>query len=168
MKRTLTKAEMLTLWRYARTAEPLRLDCTVSRTDGTDFDTLLCEEMRAWYLKQLDEAPEEALSPEEVVLQAKSTGLYGVTHVVLPDNVRRILRLRFSGWPAPLAPDSDAMSVRRHAANPYCRRPMAARISPREVIVCAPKGELTSVTAITDPGPDVYTFDDKLLIPITL
>lgn len=168
MKRTLTKTEMLTLWRYARTAEPLRLDCTVSRTDGTDFDTMLREEMRAWYLKQLDEAPEEMLAPEEMAGQAQTLGLYGVTHVVLPDSVRRILRLRFSGWPAPVVPDSDTMTVRRRASNPYCLRPMAARISPREVIVCAPKGELASVTAISDPGPEIYVFDDKLLIPSTI
>ncbi len=163
MKRTLTKAEMLNLWRYARTAEPLRLDCTVNRTEGTDFDAMLTEEMRAWYLTQLDEAPEEMLAPEEVASEAETSGLYGATHVKLPDSARRILRLRFAGWDAATVPDSDPMIVRRMASNPYCRRPMAARISPREVIVCGAKGALESVTAIVDPGPEIYIFDDKII-----
>lgn len=165
MKRTLTKAEMLTLWRYARTAEPLRLDCTVSRTEGTDFDALLREEMRAWYLRQLDEAPEEMLAPEELAAEAESSGIYGALHVKLPDRVRRILRLRFAGWAAAIAPDSDPMEVRRMASNPYCQRPMAARVSPREVIVCGAKGALASVTAIVDPGPELYIFDERLTFP---
>ncbi|MCM1309803.1 MAG: hypothetical protein NC301_02115 [Bacteroides sp.] len=164
MKRTLTKAEMLTLWRYARTAEPLRLDCTVARTEGADFDAMLTEEMRAWYLTQLDEAPEELLAPEELASEAQVSGVYGVTHVKLPQRVRRILRVRFSEWPGAVVPDENPATLRRLAANPYCQRPMAARISPRELIVCAPRGSLSSVIAITDPGSETYIFDDRLLV----
>lgn len=164
MKLTLTQAEMLSRWRYARTAEPLRLDCTLTRIDGTDFDAMLCREMRAWYLRQLDEAPEEMLAPEEAAESARTSGLYGSTHVILPDNCRRILRLQFSGWDTPLRPDGDPALVRRLAANPYAR-PMAAAIAPNEVIVAGGHGSLASVTAILDPGEDTYIFDDRLLIP---
>lgn len=164
MKRTLSKAEMLELWRYARTAEPLRLDCTISRIEGTDFNAMLIEEMRAWYLTQLDEAPEELLAPEELASEAQVSGRYGVTHVKLPERVRRILRVKFSEWPSAISPDEDPKTLRRLAANPYCQRPMAARISPRELIVCAPRGALSSVVAITDPGSDSYIFDDRLLV----
>lgn len=164
MKRTLTKEEMFQLWRNARTAEPLRLDCTVTRTDGTDFSELLMEEMRAWYVDLLDTAPEEMLAPEELAGKATVRGIYGATHVILPDNCRRILRLSFAGWESPLTPDGNPMAVRRGAANPYSR-PMAARISPREVIVCGARGSLSSVIGITDPGPETYIFDDKTPIP---
>lgn len=162
MKRTLSKAEMLNLWRYARTAEPLRLDCTATRTEGTGVDAMFEQEMRAWYLTQLDEAPPELLVPEEMADQAQLKGKYGAVHVVLPESVRRILSVEFDGWPSAISPDDDAMAVRRAALNPYCRRPMAARLSPREVIVSAPRGVLSSVVAIVDPGPERYVFDEKL------
>ena len=55
MKMSLTKDEMLVLWRNLRMAEPLRLDCAVARTDGTDQTAALEAEMRAWYLNLLSE-----------------------------------------------------------------------------------------------------------------
>ena len=41
MKITLTREEMLALWRRMRTVEPLRLDCSVGRTDSVDIDAIL-------------------------------------------------------------------------------------------------------------------------------
>jgi|GEM_PF-6171539 len=63
MKRTLTRAEMLELWRNYRTGEPLRLDCTVTRTDGTDFDAVLAAETSAAAAAWISGAPGAGPAP---------------------------------------------------------------------------------------------------------
>ena len=66
MKITLTREEMLALWRRMRTVEPLRLDCSVGRTDSVDIDAILDGEMRLWYLNLLDSADPDLLPVENV------------------------------------------------------------------------------------------------------
>lgn len=164
MKRTLTRSEMLALWRNYRTGEPLRLDCTVERTDGTDYDALLTAEMRAWYLELLDSADEALLAPVELAAQAAvGSAPSGVVTVTAPADVRRIVRLQFAGWGAPVEPVAAPAAVARAAANPYCRRPVAARLSPRQVAVGGARGALTSLVCAVDPGPESYILDDKAL-----
>lgn len=161
MKRTLTKTEMLALWRRMRMAEPLRLDCTLTRTDGADFDGQLVEEMRAWYLNLLDEGEERYIVGEEIAPAVTAEVGGGLTRITAPENVRRILRVGFEDWASSLMPDRDIEEISRAAANPYCRRPAAARVSAREVIVCGAQGALSSVIAVCDPGPEIYVFDDS-------
>lgn len=164
MKQTLTRQEMLEVWRNLRTGEPMRLDCTVTRTDGTDNEDALAAEMRAWYLDLLDSAPEPMLAPVDTAATATvATGHAGVTTVTATADTRRILRVRFAGWGAPLAPDCGPDLVRRLAANPYCRRPAAARIAPNVVIVCGASGPLAELTCAVDHGTQTYCFDDKAL-----
>ena len=38
--------------------------------------------------------------------------------VRLPEQVRRVVSVRFSQWESPIAPDADPEQVRRCAANP--------------------------------------------------
>lgn len=164
MKRTLTRAEMLELWRNYRTGEPLRLDCTVTRTDGTDFDAVLAAEMRSWYLALLDAGDESLLAPVDMAPTAIiATSPEGLTVIRAPQDVRRILRVRFAGWPAELAPDADEAEVRARAANPYSRRPAIARTSAGELIVSGAVGMLTNLICTVDHGPQTYVLDDKAL-----
>ncbi|MDE7335536.1 MAG: hypothetical protein K2N10_04420 [Muribaculaceae bacterium] len=170
MKKSLTKGEMLDLWRNLRMAEPLRLDCAVARTDGTDLSAAIEAETRAWYLQLLDRGdpaliiPVDA-SPTAIVSSSES----GLTLVGVSASSRRILEVRFSGWDAPVAPDTTLEQVRLAAANPYCRRPMVAAIGKDRVAVAGAEGTLSSLMVALDPGPDIYIFDDaalkELIIP---
>lgn len=163
MKKVLTRSEMLDLWRTLRAAEPLRLDCTVSRLDGPDYEAALTAEMRAWYLDLLDRGPESALAPVDTAPRAQMSTLDGLTLIEAPADCRRILRVGFAGRPDPLVPDGDPEAVRRMAANPFCRRTAAARTGPRSVIVCGARGALTRLECAVDHGEQSYIFDDSAL-----
>lgn len=163
MKLTLSESQMLQKWELLRGFEPLRLDCTVTRTDGVDLTQIHKAEMRRWYLDLLDNGPAEKIIPVEVSAQAFVTSSDGLTVVTAPDDARRILSLQFSGWSGPVAEFFDAEAVRAYAANEFCLRPMAARINPRTVIVAAAAGELTSLLCAIDHGPQAYIFDDSAL-----
>ncbi len=164
MKRNLTKSAMLELWKTMRAGEPLRLDCTLTRTDGADYDRALEAEMRAWYLHLLDCGDESMLAPIEMGAAAEvSPGATGLAVVRAPEGVRRILRMRFEGWDGAIAPDADEATVRACAANPFCRRPLAARISPGAVIASGASGRLVELTCAMDFGEDSYVFDDKAI-----
>lgn len=154
---------MLQLWRTIRVAEPLRLDCTVSRLDGTDYDEALTAEMRAWYLNLLDCGPEEMVVPIDLSLQARVAETDGLTLVEAPADSRRVLSVQFSGWGAPLRPSASESEVRACAANPFCLRPLAARIGPGAVIVSGVRGTLASLNCTVDYGEDTYAFDDRAL-----
>lgn len=165
MKKTLTKDEMLSLWSVSRAAEPERLDCTVSRTDGIDYRGILEREMRAWYLRLLDCGREELIAPRNVAEECEEeTYCDGRLAVITaPEGVRRVLRVKYSGWPTPIVPDAAEAEVRAHAGNPFCMRPVAARLSPQVILVSAPRGNLTQIISAVDPGEDTYIIDDKAL-----
>lgn len=163
MKKTLTSDSMLDLWRLLRAAEPLRLDCTVERTDGVDLDSILRSQMRSWYLQLLDGGDERFLAPEDVAAQARVESADGLTVVSAPPQVRRVLRLQFSDWDSPIAPLAPEQTVRARAANRFSRRPLAARVSPRVIIVSGTSGTLSSLICAVDPGEDSYVFDDAAL-----
>lgn len=162
MKRTLTKGSMLELWKTMRAGEPLRLDCTLTRTDGADYDKALEAEMRAWYLHLLDCGDESMLAPVDMSAAAEvTTDAVGLTAVRAPEGVRRILRMRFDGAEGAITPDADEATVRACAANRFCRRPVAARVSPGVVIASGVSGRLRELTCAMDFGEETYAFDDK-------
>lgn len=164
MKKTLTRAEMLTLWRTIRTAEPLRLDCTVTRTDGPDHTAALEAEMRARYLDLLDSGPERCLAPVDMASVASVVNLTPeIVTVTLPADVRRVLRVRFAGWATPLEPTLTAERQHMLAANPYWRRPSVATLGPRMIVATGASGPLVSAVCVVDYGPETYTFDDSAL-----
>lgn len=163
MIKTLTKSEMLERWTTIRAGEPQRLDCTVSRLDGLDLSAVYEAEMRAWYLDLLDSADESLLAPEDLAEEATVSEAQGLTLVTFPAGVRRVLRLRFSGWGAPVAPEATPAKVTLSAANPFCRRPLAAKVAPNVVAVAGARGELVAADCIVDRGPQAYIFDDKAL-----
>ncbi len=168
MKKLLTKSEMLDLWRLMRADEPLRLDCTLTRTDGVDHSFRLETEMRAWYLALLDLAPEEMLTPINMAAKASITSANGLLIITAPEEVRRVLSLKFSGWDAPIAPDSLVTTVIDYASNPFCTIPIAARQSARTILINNAKGELTELNCAVDLGEDTYCFDDRALEQLTI
>ena len=169
MKLTLTRSEMLQLWRRIRAVEPMRLDCTVERTDGVDLDALLINEMRTWYLHLLHTAPPSMLCPMDMTVQARVSTNGGLATVTLPTDggVVRVLAVKFSQWPVAVAPDGTAEQVARLAANPYCsERHGAAMAADGAVVVSAPQGTLSELLCVVDHGEDVYQFDDSALAEI--
>lgn len=90
---------MLALWKRRHFIEPLRADCTIERTDGIDLDARLREEMRAWYLDLLRHGPVEALAPAEIAGECRAVvSPEGVTELILPAGVERVLSVQLSGW----------------------------------------------------------------------
>lgn len=169
MKKSLTKDEMLELWRNLRMAEPLRLDCAVERTDGTDLSAAIEAEMRAWYLELLSRGEQALIVPVNVASTALvSTSAAGLTLINASASSRRILEVKFSGWDAPLAPTGTIESLRLAAANPYCRRPMVAALGGDRAAVVGAEGTLESLMVALDPGPDSYIFDDAALKEIII
>lgn len=157
---------MLQLWRQLTAVEPLRLDCSVGRTDGPDIDAILRRQMRAWYLDLLDHGDERFLVPVDLAANASISTLNGVTHLTAPEDCRRILRVNFSGWASPLAPQASTPPL-ISSLNPFCQRPAVVSVSPREVIVYGAEGRLTSLSCAVDHGPQAYSFDDSALTLIS-
>lgn len=161
MKQNLTQSQMLEIWRRKRMVEPLRLDCTVSRTDGPDVDAILTEEMRSWYLDLLDNAPISKLAPVDITATCKIDVLSdGRLVITAPDGCRRILSVWFTGWDCPVnVADEAAMNN----FNPYQQRPAAYRLTPDRIAVGGAQGSLRQVFAAMDISPVVYIFDDSAL-----
>lgn len=163
MKQSITREQMLAQWKLMRAAEPMRLDCTITRTDGIDLDTIYESEMRAWYLRLLDTAPIERLAPVEASALAKTEVRHDLTIITTPEGCRRVLQVQFADWDSPIEPTAKANAVRACAANPYIKRPMAAHIGPGTVIVSGARGKLTTLLCALDTGPEQYLLDDSAL-----
>lgn len=161
MKQTLTQSQMLEIWRRKRMVEPLRLDCTVSRTDGPDVDAMLTEEMRRWYLNLLDSGPRSALAPVDITQSCRLDALSdGRLTISGPEGCRRILSVQFAGWDFPLEV-TDRQPVNNF--NPYQLRPAACRLAPDRVAITGAQGALKEVIAAMDISPAIYIFDDSAL-----
>lgn len=161
MKQTLSQSQMLEIWKRNRMVEPLRLDCTVQRTDGPDVDAMLIEEMRSWYLNLLDFGPESAIIPCDVTETCTVESLdHGNAVITAPEGCRRILSVWFAGWDFPLkVTDSPTPAD----SNPYCRRPAAYRLAPDRIAVSGTSGNLREVKCALDVSPQIYIFDDSAL-----
>jgi hypothetical protein len=174
MKLTLTRSQMLEMWRRIRAVEPLRLDCTVERTDGVDLDAMLADEMRAWYLHLLHTAPTSMLCPMDMTAQARVVAAgdgVAAASVSLPADggVVRVLAVRFAGWKAAVAPCSTVERVMRLAANPYCTGLSEAALTPDGAVVASGvqgAAALTELLCVVDHGEEVYQFDDSALTEI--
>ncbi len=172
MKLTLDQSEMLALWKRRHFIEPLRADCTIERTDGIDLDARLREEMRAWYLDLLRHGPVEALAPAEIAGECRAVvSPEGVTELILPTGVERVLSVQLSGWcrAATVIADPRHPAVRLQE-NPFSRGGVEAPVaiwSPGSEVVrlmsaaVAAGTPVASVLAAVDAGPDLYTFDEQ-------
>lgn len=182
MKISLSKAEMIERRRRALALTPLRTDCTIERTDGIDIDATLEQELRRWYLNLLDTAEPRLLAPENIAgrLACSTTGDDDCRAVVveLPSNCRRVFDLKLEGWThaVPVLPHSELARVIACQQNPYTRatpwRPVAVLgaggddgRSP-DILAWPSTGLFPSaqiVTAVTDPGPELYILDESAL-----
>lgn len=160
MRVTFTREQMLALWRRHVAAEPERTDFDMERTDGIDLDSRLEREMRCWYLQLLDNGREQWLAPVDLSVKAQVQPVGHIMAVKAPEGCRRVLAVKFAGWPVPVAV-ADRMPP--EAANPYCRRRLAWRVSGREIAVTGATGDLARLECAWDSGQDEYTFDDSAL-----
>ena len=160
MKLTLDQTEMLALWKRRHFIEPLRADCTIERTDGIDIDARCREEMRAWYLDLLRHGPVEVLAPAEIAGECRAVvSPEGVTELILPAGVERVLSVQLSGWcrAATVITDPCHPTVRLQE-NPFSRGSEVVRLMSAAVAAETP---VASVRAAVDAGPDLYTFDEQ-------
>lgn len=168
---TLSKTEMLSIWRREHGFEPLRTDCTVEATDGIDIDAWLEPKMRRWYLRLLDTAPVHLLPVRElsrsVTLSSTSAPLAVVTP---PEGVRRVISVRLQGWQRPVQPvaEGEAAAALARTASPYGRpgpcEPLAV-VRPDGTLLVGPVDipVIDSFRAVVDPGPETYTLDESLI-----
>lgn len=174
MKVKLTKAQMLAQWKLRQMFEPLRADCTVSRSGGVDLDSYAALEMRRWYVGLLAEAPLELLAPKDFTLTAQlRRGDAGNGILPLPAGTVRVARVKLMGWtrPAriitdPFSPEALAMSGNRFA-RPGRDNP-AAIVMPDGNLHLYPLSESTLLPAVqelwcvTDGGENSdYEFDER-------
>lgn len=170
MKVSLTREEMLERRRFVGGFEPLRSDCTVEDTAGTDIDALLEAQLRGRYLELLDTADVALLAPADIAADTTvDAGADGCSLLWLPARCRRVLSVRLDGWEccAEVLPQTEEGGVRALQLNPFTAStvstPKAVWLSEGR-IAAWPRGSVAeSVVAICDPGPDVYTLDERAL-----
>lgn len=170
MKVSFTREEMLGHRRLVGGFEPLRTDCTVEDTAGTDIDALLEAQLRGRYLELLDTADVALLAPADIAADtAVDAGADGCSLLALPAACRRVLSVRLGGWEccAEVLPQAEEGRVRALQLNPFTASdasvPKAVWLSDGH-IAAWPRGSVAeSVVAVCDPGPEVYTLDERAL-----
>lgn len=164
MIRTLTREQMLNIWRVKRAVEPSGLNCSITRTDALDINSQLEREMRAWYMALLDEA-NPAMVPLTNVRDATtvlpSSDASSLLTLRLPEGTRRPLFVRFEQPDHLIAINYGTLPS---LSNPFDIAPQAGWLTPREVVVRGAKGALLSLLATVDPGPSSYQLDDRALV----
>lgn len=174
MKVKLTKAEMLAQWKLRLLFEPLRADCTVSRSGGVDLDSYAALEMRRWYVALLAEAPLELLAPKDFTLTAQlRRGDAGCGILSLPQGTVRVARVKLMGWAreARIITDASGVEARALAGNRFARpgadNPVAV-VMPDDTLRLYPLGEgallppVQALWCVTDGGENSdYEFDER-------
>lgn len=173
MKLRLSRADMLAQWKMRRYLEPLRQDCLMSRSDGIDLDAYCVMEMRRWYLDLMATAPMEYLAPSDLTLTAtvrRGEGNRGL--ITLPAGTVRIVRVKLSGWQreATVVTDMSSPLARLQRNRFSCggvERPVALWSGEGSVLELFSLPSLAgtpvveALTAVVDPGPELYEFDER-------
>ena len=165
MKLTLSKSEMLVLWRRAAGIDPAIADCDITRVDGFDLDATLSVFMRSWYLQLLDTAPLSQLAPTDIAdLFPAGEECSGWLRLQPPQQMRRMVSLRLSGWQRPAAPEPWRTGL---TDNPFCLPGADAPrvlLAPDGSIWAGPaSGTLASAICVADLGSDTYLLDDSAI-----
>ncbi len=183
MSVTFSATEMLRLVRLHGGLGHQRADCDIEQTDGLSPDTIIAGRLREWYLGLLDTAPLTMLSPTDVADKASiapvSLGESGSAIITAPENCRRITAVKLSGWhnTAPVLPHSELDHTARLQENPYTRadeyNPVAVALPDRNRVRIWPSlsdavlpQRIQTLTAVVDPGPEAFTFDESALAGI--
>lgn len=173
-----TSAQMLALWRRRLGYDAVRTDCTVEAVDGHDVDTLIATAMRAWYLRQLDEAPASLVNTARAIPASVSSLGAGVMQAVLPAACRRVIAVTAARWNLPArlvdarSPEATALMsrIRSPYAMPGDSSPLAVIAPDRLYLLPLDEGDAFVIDAVIDPGDQSYIIDESLLstIPETL
>ncbi len=128
----LTEQEMTRLWLLRKGYEPLRSDCRISRSDGTDLESIARTECRLWMEQLLTEGDPGLLVLHDL---AKETSVKFTMTLVpsmitqLPDDCVRPVAVKLRSWLSPariVKPDSP-LARRQYA--PYCAGGVAAPVA---------------------------------------
>lgn len=170
MKLILTREEMLARRRLAGGFEPLRTDCTVEETAGTDINAMLELQLRCRYLELLDTADPALLAPEDVAADTAVTPyIDGGSMLTPPAACRRVLAVWLEGWEreAGVIPAAELKRAVRLQRNPFtsstAHAPMAVALPDGQVAAWPASGKCRRVMAICDAGPDIYKIDERAL-----
>ena len=167
---SLTRRQMLDRWMLAKGFGPMRTDATVTRSDGLDLEAAMEADMRAWYLRILDTAPAPML-PLDTIAPRTTIAVISDTLAYLspPADCRRIISLRLHGWHNDALIVGSSTPQARREDNPISRgglwHPVAVLDPGGRISVRALPGgtcRIEHLVAVTDPGPDIYRFDESL------
>lgn len=177
----LTQSEMLKQWRLLTLLEPLApIDggaVSMEREDAVDADALCIAKMRAWYLRQLDTAPVNMLEVTDI---GSSLNLHCMAEedaciIRLPQEVRRVVGVRLTGWREPVAPmtDEESRQTASRSSNPYlrggdCRPIVTLRDHTLHILSpILPEAGIQEVWVVKEPDDGMYVMDEVLLGSIT-
>lgn len=161
---------MIARWRLHRYHEPLRNDCSVTRTDGIDLDSIVVAEMEAWYFNLLDTAPPDLLVTADIATEvAMSRDPDGVARIPLPPGIRRVTEVVVSSWPCPAQIVTDPHSpTARRQRHKFTRAGSSSPVAIHcggVLTLCSvpPRSRLTTLTVVRDPDPGSYPIDTRAL-----
>lgn len=176
----LTQSEMLKQWRLLTLLEPLApigSEAVMERTDAVDADALCITKMKAWYLRQLDEAPLHLLEVTDI---GASLTLHCLAEedayaICLPQTVRRVVGVRLTGWREPVSPMTHEESVPSVSvsSNPYlrggdCRPVVTLRDNTLHILSpLRPEAGIEEVKVVMEPADGMYVMDEQLMGSIT-
>lgn len=128
----LTETEMTRLWLLRKGYEPLRSDCRIERSDGSDLESLARGECRLWMEKLLAEGDPSLLVLHDLAKEASvkfSMTLVPSMKARLPDDCVRPVAVKLNSWLSPariVTPDSP-LARRQYA--PYCAGGIASPVA---------------------------------------
>ncbi|MDE7024632.1 MAG: hypothetical protein K2O88_01985 [Paramuribaculum sp.] len=122
--------QLVQIFALRRGFEPLRSDCTVSRTDGVDLHEVMQHEIRSLYAKALMELPLEQLPTENATTQTSLIVLPDGSAVVdLPTGTVRTGEVKLSSWmrsTVPLPADHPVAQIQSNRwSRGLCHEPVA-------------------------------------------
>ena len=99
MMMNLSELEMLNLWKLHHGYSTPRRDCSLERDDDAEIDSLLLDEMRAWYANVLLTTSPDLLPVEDVSEDCTVTKMAeGMVEMKLPSRCVRVIAVRLSAW----------------------------------------------------------------------
>lgn len=184
MKKTLTHAQMLDLWRMAAGLEPPLAEASVERFDSLEVDRSLAIIMRQWYLQLLDTAELCYLAPENIAARIEWQKSPSSQRLLarLPADVRRVVSVsKDKASPnAKLFDEYDLFSnysspsglTRRYSSPLGNSLPRADAPQPSDGeishafsaggIIVLPGPEIPEIVmAVCDPGDEMYILDES-------
>ncbi len=166
-----TKTEMVAEWRLRKGLLAPVTAGAGSREDGLEVDRLIEREIDKWYSGLLATAPADMLPLEDFAQEL--TPVFrpdGCVEVDLPDECRRVVEVRLTGWrrSARIVEDTESL-VARMQSSPFIAggswQPVAVK-SGRRLYLYSSSGDaprLERLLCVAAPTDGSYLFDESLL-----